>query len=254
MYTKMIAFCFSLLFITGCSNEESRDIELTISVASSLTEAMEEIVDEFESDHEDVTVTVNTGSSGKLAQQIQQGAPVDVFMSANEHWVERLRKEGHLRKDTIKDVTHNSLVLIAPSDSSADITSLEQLQLEENETFALGDPKSAPIGMYSKQSLQAANQWDKYLEQFVYSSDVKQVVAYVASHNASYGLVYVSDAMISDDVKVIAEIDEETHDPVVYPAAVTNQTTETNTSKEFIEFIEADKAQSILEKYGFSSK
>ncbi|WP_431802095.1 molybdate ABC transporter substrate-binding protein [Halobacillus andaensis] len=251
MYTNIKAFCFIvLLVLTGCQQSTEQEVELTISAASSTIDVMEEIIEKYESDH-NVTITLNSGSSGKLAQQIQHGAPVDLFISANEQWSNRLAAGENIRPDTQTSIVKNTLILIAPTEKQTSIDNLNQLTTKEDQTIALGEPDSAPAGKYAKQALMNAGIWGEVLDQLVYGNDVRQVLAYVESGNADYGLVYASDAQITDKVKIIAEIDTNTHDPIIYPAAVTSQSNNTEAAEDFLRYLKTDIPQEIFKSYGF---
>ncbi|MCP3026883.1 molybdate ABC transporter substrate-binding protein [Halobacillus sp. A5] len=251
MYTKIIGVCFiALLVLTGCSQEDEKT-EITISAAASMKDALDEIIEEYENDH-DVSITLNSGSSGRLAQQIQQGAPVDLIISANEQWTRRLADGQHIQSETETTIADNSLVLIAHADKESLIDELEQLTTEEDTDIVMGDPESAPAGNYAKQSLQHIGIWDDISEQLIYSNDVRQALTYVESQNADYGLVYASDALISDQVQVIEEIDSTTHDPIVYPAAITGQSSNQDTAEDFLNYLKTERSQEIFKSYGFS--
>ncbi|MFC7063010.1 molybdate ABC transporter substrate-binding protein [Halobacillus seohaensis] len=255
MYTKKISFCFILLLIlSSCSNSSENQTELIISAASSLTDAMTEIIDNYEQKRPNTSITLNSASSGKLAQQIQQGAPVDLIISANNQWISRLETSEHIKHDSISQITQNSLVLISSKSQTTSVDSLESLTLEQRDSFALGDPDSVPVGTYAKQALEANGKWDELSDHFVYANDVKQVLAYVASNNAKYGLVYFTDAKISDKVEVLDDIDPNTHNPITYPAAVTSQSSHPKEAEAFLSYLMNDKAQETLKTYGFRKK
>lgn len=238
------------LSLAGCNEERP---ELQVAAAASLTDAMNDIKTIYEKEHE-VDLSFNFAGSGKLAQQIQQGAPVDVFLSANEDWMDQLENEQMIATDTRENVTGNELVLIARKDASFSSPSFADIKKEEVEHIAVGVPESVPAGAYTKQVLQDSEQWDNLEDLFIYAKDVRQVLTYVESGNADIGFVYVSDVAVFDQVDVLATADEGSVDPIVYPGAVTATSGEKSEGEAFLAFLQSKEAQDVLEKYGFVSQ
>ncbi|GIN22329.1 MAG TPA: molybdate ABC transporter substrate-binding protein [Bacillus bacterium] len=253
----------SLLF-AGCSNDTSsktnRDSEekveektpLTVSAAVSLTDALEEIKEMYEKEHP-VELTFNLGGSGTLAQQIQQGAPVDIFISANQEWMDTLEKDDLVDTSTREDVTGNKIVLITGADSKIGYKSIDEISAADVDQIAIGNPESVPAGQYSEEILHNLKKWDELEKEkkLVMAKDVRQVLTYVETGNADIGLVYESDAMTSDKIKILSTVDESLHDPIIYPGAVLAETKHEKEAEEFLKFLGTEEAQSILEKYGF---
>ncbi|GGF17135.1 molybdate ABC transporter substrate-binding protein [Halobacillus andaensis] len=251
MYTKIIVICFiPLLIFTGCQQSEGQEVELTISTAASLIDVMEEIAEDYEKEHS-VSITLNAGSSGKIAQQIQQGAPVDAIISADEQWTNRLAEGEHIHTDTQQAIVENTLVLIASEGNNKSIEHLAQLSIKDDASIVIGDPDSVPAGKYARQSLQQAGIWEDIEDHLVYANDARQVLTYVESNNADFGLVYTSDAMVSEQVKVINEVGANTHDTIVYPAAVTSQSTNPDEAEAFLDSLQSEETQEIFKSYGF---
>ncbi|MEI3604226.1 molybdate ABC transporter substrate-binding protein [Pseudogracilibacillus sp. SE30717A] len=259
---RSLLFVLILLIIAGCNNGEEgkgkivdstnkNQEELFVSAAASLTEAMDEITELYEANH-DVKLTFNFAGSGKLAQQIQQGAPVDVFISANENWMDSLEDEGLIDTDTRKDIIGNKLVLIVAKDSEMDIDSFNEIDKAELDQIAIGNPESVPAGEYTETILKNIHKWDELEEKFVYAQDVRQVLTYVETGNTDIGFVYESDALSSDQVKILAEADPSMHDPIIYPGAVTSDSTRKEEGYAFLEFLLSESGQKTLNKYGFS--
>ncbi|WP_240377491.1 molybdate ABC transporter substrate-binding protein [Bacillus piscicola] len=258
---RLIALLLGMtVFMTGCGNGEENgarqdqemddSASLTISAAASMTDALDEVQELYEETH-DTVLTFNFAGSGKLAQQIQQGAPVDVFISANQEWMDRLEEEELVAVDTRTDVTGNSIVLIAGKDSDLAYDSISDIKVGKLDQIAIGNPESVPAGKYAKQSLQAVDIWDSAEKAVVLAKDVRQVLTYVETGNAEIGFVYHSDALSSDKVQVLTKAEMETHDPIIYPAAVTTDSEQQEAAGEFIEFLQGEEAQAIFEKYGF---
>lgn len=242
---------------TNALNETEDDeeiVELTVSAAVSLTDALEEIQTTYEEEN-NVKLTFNLAGSGTLAQQIQQGAPVDVFISANQDWMDTLEEDDELMNDTRDYVTGNSIVMITQEDSDIDYESFEDLSADDDlDDIAIGNPESVPAGDYTEQTLKSINLWDELQDNLVLAKDVRGVLTYVESGNADLGFVYESDALTSDKVKILASSDPEWHDPIIYPGAVTAHTKHEEEATAFLEYMFSDDAQEVLKKYGFKQQ
>lgn len=245
--------CLSLL-LTGCSSstkKEDKTIELNISAAASLKEAMADLEAAYTSKNPEVSFVINYGSSGSLQQQIEQGAPCDLFISAGEKQMTALEEEGLLLDGTNKDLVKNSLVLITSNDS--EISSIDSLNSDAVSKIALGEPTSVPAGKYADETLTSLAIKDSLNNKLVFAKDVKEVLAWTASGNADAGFVYLSDALSSDGVKIVETISEEYHSPITYPVAIIKDSDDIDAAKAFEDFLFTDEAQEIFEKYGYKS-
>ncbi|WLV24262.1 molybdate ABC transporter substrate-binding protein [Aciduricibacillus chroicocephali] len=232
------------------SNKNNSKPELTISAAVSLTDALEEMKKDFEKVH-DVKVKFNLGSSGTLAQQIQQGAPADVFISANQDWMDKLELSGDIKKGTRSDVTGNRIVLITKKDGESKVKKIKDLTAKNAGQIAIGNPESVPAGAYTEDTLKHLKKWDKLKNHFIMAKDVRQVLTYTETGNADLGFVYASDAATSNKVKIIDTADKSWHEPIIYPGAVTTDSKYEIPAKEFLDYMKSSKGQEILKKYGF---
>lgn len=245
--------CLSLL-LTGCSSstkKEDKTIELNISAAASLKEAMADLEAAYTSKNPEVSFVINYGSSGSLQQQIEQGAPCDLFISAGEKQMTALEEEGLLLDGTNKDLVKNSLVLVTSNDS--EISSIDSLNSDAVSKIALGEPSSVPAGKYADETLTSLAIKDSLNNKLVFAKDVKEVLAWTASGNADAGFVYLSDALSSDGVKIVETISEEYHSPITYPVAIIKDSDDIDAAKAFEDFLFTDEAQEIFEKYGYKS-
>ena len=245
--------CLSLL-LTGCSSstkKEDKTIELNISAAASLKEAIADLEAAYTSKNPEVSFVINYGSSGSLQQQIEQGAPCDLFISAGEKQMTVLEEEGLLLDGTNKDLVKNSLVLITSNDS--EISSIDSLNSDAVSKIALGEPASVPAGKYADETLTSLAIKDSLNNKLVFAKDVKEVLAWTASGNADAGFVYLSDALSSDGVKIVETISEEYHSPITYPVAIIKDSDDIDAAKAFEDFLFTDEAQEIFEKYGYKS-
>ena len=232
------------------SGDSSEKVELNISAAASLQEAMVELEKEFKNINPDVKLTVNLGSSGSLMQQIQEGAPCDLFISAGAKQMDALVKDGTVEKDAVKTLLTNDLVLVAAKGEKVD--SLDALKTDDVEKIAIGDPESVPAGKYAKEVLDNTKLYDNVKDKLVLAKDVKEVLSWVQKGNADVGFVYLSDATGVDDVDVVLTTDDDSHSEIAYPVAVLKDSKQAKVAQQFEDFLLSDKAQNILEKHGFN--
>ncbi len=231
-------------------NTPAVQVELTISAASSLTDVMKDIEKQYENEYPNVKLTLNLASSGSLQQQIEQGAPADVFFSAATSKMKALQDKKLIIDETNKNLLKNGIVLVVPKDSEK-IKGFDDLK--NAKVIAIGEPESVPAGQYGKDVLTSIKMWDSLKDKMVFAKNVRQVLAYVESGDAEAGIVYATDAKISDKVKVVAVAEEWTHTPVVYPVAVVKSSKQVDAAKAFLEYLSGEKAKAIFEKYGFST-
>ncbi|MGL6105221.1 molybdate ABC transporter substrate-binding protein [Romboutsia sp.] len=238
------------LLVVGCSKPQDK-LELNISAASSLKEAMVKLVEEYKNTNENINLVVNYGSSGSLQQQIEQGAPCDVFISAGKKQMDALKEGGLLLNDTYKNLVENELVLIAPKDSR--LTNIEDLKSDKVKHIAVGEPKSVPAGKYADEVLTNLKLKDSIKDKLVFAKDVKEVLAWTTSGNAELGFVYYSDILNNDKIKVIEKIAKDSHSPIIYPVAITKDSKKSEEAKKFEDFLLSDKGQDILKEFGYKS-
>ena len=255
---RFIAIVMALfLVLAGCSNsndnqdnkkdaaDNGKKQEIQVAAAASLTDVTKKLASEFKKEHKNADIKFNYGGSGALRKQIESGAPVDVFMSANTKDVDAL-KDKNKAHDTYK-YAKNSLVLIGDKDSN--YTSVKDLK--GNDKLALGEVKTVPAGKYAKQYLDNNNLFKEVESKIVYAKDVKQVLNYVEKGNAQEGFVYKTDLYQqkkkANKVKVIEEI--KLSKPITYKAGATS---DKKLAKEWINFLKSNKAKQILKEYQFS--
>ncbi len=262
-----IVICLAAVFISGCgnSNEGKQEAESSSSAAvsqkevyivaaASMTDAIKEIGADYEKEHPDVKLMYNFGSSGALQTQIEQGAPADVFISAAQKQMNALDEKGLIDKDTRKDLLENKVVLIVPKDSNLTLQNFSDVATDKVNKIALGEPKAVPVGQYSEEIFKNLNVLDQVKDKAVYASDVRQVLGWVETGEVDCGVVYATDAAISDKVKVLMEAPADTHKPVIYPVAMVNSSKNPDVAKDFITYLGTDSVKAILTKYGFSVK
>lgn len=226
-------------------------VALTISAAVSMSDAMNKIQKLYQTANPNVTLTMNYGSSGALEQQIEHGAPADIFVSAANKQMDQLEAKNLVLAGTRKVLVQNHLVLIIPKGSTA-VASFDDLTKSAVKFLAIGEPSSVPAGQYAQESLTKMGLWDKLQPKLVMGKDVRTVLTYVASKNADAGLVYSTDALTSKDVRVIATAPEDSHSPIVYPAAVISASKNQAAAKAFEAYLSGPLATAIFRGYGFA--
>jgi len=225
--------------------------QLTVSAAASLTDAFKEIGSKFEAARPGVTLRFNFAASGTLIQQIAQGAPVDVFASADEVTVARGIEQKLLDSGSRRDFARNTLVLVAPVRGGPQIKALGDLGTIGVRRIAIGKPATTPAGRYAKEALDTAGLWPLLEPKFVFADTVRQVLDYVARGEADAGFVYRTDAVAGAN-KVKIALTVEGHTPVRYPAAVISESRHKALASDFIAYLSAPSAQGVMAKYGFS--
>ena len=236
---------------TAASGEET---EILVAAAASLKNAYEDkLIPMFEEANPGVTVKGTYDSSGKLQTQIEEGLEADVFMSAAKKQMKALDEEGMIDSDSIVDLLENKIVLIVPTGNEAGLEAFEDI--EKADSIALGDPASVPAGQYSEEALTNLGIWDKIQDKVSFGTNVTEVLNQVAAASADAGIVYATDAAsMADKVEVVAEAPEGSlSEKVIYPVAVVKGTAHEEVAKEFVAFLQTDKAITVFEDYGFSS-
>ena len=235
----------------AASGEET---EILVAAAASLKNAYEDkLIPMFEEANPGVTVKGTYDSSGKLQTQIEEGLDADVFMSAATKQMKALDEEGMIASDTITDLLENKIVLIVPAGNEKKLEKFEDI--EKADSIALGDPASVPAGQYSEEALTNLGIWDKIQDKVSFGTNVTEVLNQVAAASADAGIVYATDAAsMADKVEVVAEAPEGSlSEKVIYPVAVVKGTAHEEVAKEFVAFLQTDKAITVFEDYGFSS-
>ena len=185
-----------------------------------------------------------------MQRQIEQGAPVDIFISASPKEMDSLQSQGLLVPDTRKDLVKNSVVLIVPV-GSAGVSNFQDLTKPAIKTIAVGEPQTVPAGKYAQEVLMHLGIYDQLKPKLVFAKDVRQVLTYVETGNADAGIVYATETMVSKKVTVAATASEDSHSPVVYPAAIVRSSKNLAGAKMFIEFLGGGEARAVFQKYGF---
>jgi len=240
-----------ILVFAALTLQAQAPADLTISAAASLKDVLDQIASAFKEEQPRIALHFNLGASGSLQQQIEQGAPVDVFLSASPSQMDALASEGLLLQGTRRDLLRNSIVLITPAGDKT-ITGFPDLARPQVRFIAIGEPQTVPAGAYAKEVLARLHLYEALQPKFVFARDVRQVLTYVATGNADAGIVYKTDAITTSQVRIVAVAPDDLHSPVIYPVAILRASHNTAAAKVFCAFLSSSKAQQIFQKYGFS--
>jgi molybdate transport system substrate-binding protein len=224
--------------------------ELTVFAAASLSDALKEIAPGYEAATGD-TLRFNFGSSGALARQIKEGAPADVFLSADELRVDQLDKAGLLLPGTRRTILANQLVVIVAAEDGAPVAALADLLKPEVRRIAIGEPATVPVGTYTRELLEKLGLWTQLRGKFVPLDNVRAVLAAVESGNADAGFVYRTDALISKKMRVAVLVPLAEGPKITSPMAVLRSTKAPEAAKAFAMFLAGPEAQKVFAKFGF---
>ncbi|HKV04710.1 MAG TPA: molybdate ABC transporter substrate-binding protein [Candidatus Acidoferrales bacterium] len=230
---------------------QSAKVDLTVSAAISLKDALDEAKRLYIADRPKVSVAINYGASGTLQLQIEQGAPVDVFLSAAPKQMDALDKKGLLLEGTRRDFLRNGVVLIVPKNAALNVSSFQDLTQPNVSRVALGEPTTVPAGQYAMEVLTSLGIYKAVSSKAILAKDVRQVLTYVETGNVDAGFVYSTDALSSAKVRVVAQAPGNSHAPVIYPAAVVKATKNASAARAFLDFLSGPRGRAIFQKYGF---
>jgi molybdate transport system substrate-binding protein len=244
---KKILFALAVTLLMALP---ARAADLTVSAAASLTDAFNEIKAEFAKANPGINLTMNYAASGTLLSQMEKGAPVDVFASADQKTMDQAAEKKLIDAATRANFVRNDLVLAVPADNPAKVKDLTSLAAAAAKRIAIGNPDSVPVGRYTKAALTKLGQWDALSPKFVMAESVRQVLDYLSRGEVDAGFVYATDAKQGGaKVKIVTEVPVET--PVIYPIAVTAAATDKKAAATFVSFVTGPKGQAILAKFGF---
>lgn len=251
--------CTAVLLVivaTACGKSSDQkaeeQVQLTISAAVSLTSALQEIQTAYQKEHPNIKLQVNYGASGALQQQIEQGAPADLFLSAAVKNMKALVDKQLIDAGKETNLLKNELVVIIPADSKIPVQKPEDLSQADIQHVAVGESQTVPAGSYAKEALTRMKLWESLQSKVVQGKDVKQVLTYVESGNAEAGFVYRTDAVGSNKVKIAFPVDAGTYSPVLYPVGIVKATKHPKEAADFYTYLQDKKSLEIFQKYGFT--
>ncbi len=238
---------------SGSPSSVKPEIDLTIAAAASLTDVTKEISAQYKKTAPNVTLTFTYGSSGALQTQIEQGAPVDIFMSAAKKQMDALDQKKLIDTSTRVNLLENKIVLITPKNSTLAIKNFEDLAKDNVKKIAVGDPKSVPAGQYANQVFTSLKIADKVKPKLNFGTDVRQVLTWVESGNSDCGIVYSTDAKTTAKVTIVCEAPAGSSDKVVYPVAVIKNSKQAAAAQDFIKFMESSEIATLFTNFGFTT-
>ncbi len=237
---------------SSSASSAKAEVNLTIAAAASLTDVTKDIAAQYKKVAPNVTLTFTYGSSGALQTQIEQGAPVDIFMSAAKKQMDALDQKKLIDTSTRKNLLENKVVLITPKNSTLGMKSFNDLATAKVKKIAVGDPKSVPAGQYANQVFTSLKISDKVKSKLNLGTDVRQVLTWVESGNVDCGVVYSTDAKTSTKVVVVCEAPAGSCDKVVYPVAVLKKSKQSAAAEDFIKFMQGPEVATLFQNYGFT--
>lgn len=225
---------------------------ITVFAAASLTNVMQDLGDAFTKDSS-VTVRFSFAASSSLARQIENGAPADMFFSADLQWMDYLQSKQLIQVNSRHDLLSNQLVLIAPASSTINLKIEPHFKLAaalREGHLATGDPDSVPVGLYAREALTHLGVWDEVSPRIVRADSVRSALAFVDRGEASLGIIYATDALIDKDVRVVDVFPKDSHKPIIYPIALTN--TSNPSAVKFLAFLRSPVGDVAFKHYGFT--
>jgi molybdate transport system substrate-binding protein len=243
---------FTILFGSTFSPAVAQDKSLTVFAAASMKNALDD-VDAAYTAKTGVKISASYAASSALAKQIEQGAPADIFVSADTDWMDYAIGKKNINVPTRVDLLGNSIVLIAPKDSKIDNVTIGQgfdlAKLAGDGKIATGDVKAVPVGKYAQAALEKLGAWQAAAPKFAMAESVRAALALVARGEAVLGIVYSTDAKVEPGVKIVGSFPADSHPPIVYPVAATTNAKPDATS--YLAFLKSSAAKTIFEKHGF---
>lgn len=239
-----------LILSSGCTTETPKDevVELTVAAASDLTLAFTEVGKIFE-EETNSKITFSFGSTGQLTDQIENGAPFDVFAAANITFVDYLREKDLIIPDTQTTYAFGRIGITTLKDSSLSIETLEDFLNPEIKKIAIANPDHAPYGLAAKQTLEKTGLWDQIESKLVYGKNISDTLTFIETGNVEAGIIALS--LYNESEMDFHLIDSNLHEPLEQSIAVVNRTNQEKLAREFIDFIKGPIGKPIMESYGF---
>src|SRR5580700_6077564 len=252
---RLVKLLFALAIVGGLSSPAAfaEEKALTIFAAASMKNALDDI-DAAYTAKTGVKVVASYAASSALAKQIEQGAPADIFASADTDWMDYAAARKNINEATRVNLLGNSIVLIAPKDSKIDDVAIgpgfDLAKLAGDGKIATGDVKAVPVGKYAKAALEKLGAWQAAEPKFAMAESVRAALTLVARGEAVLGIVYSTDAKVEPGVKIVGSFPADSHPPIIYPVAAT--ATAKPEAADYLAFLRSSAAKTILEKYGFT--
>jgi molybdate transport system substrate-binding protein len=253
MFARLFASFTLLAPLAGAPQPATAQDTLTVFAAASMRNALDDVDAAFTKAN-GIRVVASYAASSALAKQIAQGAPADIFVSANIKWMDFLAGKKLINPDTRVNLLGNALVLIAPKDSKLDHVPIAKgfdiAKLAGDGRIAVADVRAVPAGLYAKAALQSLGAWETAEPKLAQAENVRATLAYVARGETPIGIVYSTDAKVEPKVKIVGAFPADSHPPIVYPVAVTAASHNAMAAR-YVSFLKTSQAKAIFEKYGF---
>ncbi|MCQ9120431.1 molybdate ABC transporter substrate-binding protein [Rodentibacter pneumotropicus] len=253
---KKLTQISTALFVIGFSVSLTSSAKVTVFAAASMTDVLQNVAADYARQNPKNDVVFSFASSSTLAKQIEEGAPADIFISANNKWMKYLSEKNLTVKEMEKVLARNELVLIAPVKSavdSVDISKGEWVNALKDSYLSVGDPAHVPAGQYAEEALIKLNLWDKVKDRLARAKDVRAALVLVERAETPYGIVYSTDAKVSQKVKTVGVFPAESYQPIAYPMVILKERDNAD-SRDFLKYLASDAAKKVFESYGFSVK
>lgn len=235
------------------AQKDKTSIELNVSAALGLKEALLDIKKDYEQSNPAVKIVFNLAAAGVLEAQIEQGAPADIFISAANKQINDLAKKNLIDEATRKNIVSNKLVLIVPKESTLNIKSFQDLASSNVIHYGLGETDTVPAGQYGKEVLEHLGVWEQVKNKAVLAKDVRTILSYVETGNADAGIVFSTVAVTSDKIKIAAAAPNNSHEPIIFPGVVLANCKHPEAAKDFLNYLGTPSAMAIFKKYGFQT-
>ena len=250
MKKLIMATCvLSTLLFAGWS--KPKKTELTVLAAASLTDVCAQLKTEYEKQNPDVKLLFSFGGSGALQAQIEAGAPCDLFISAATKQMNALVQKNLMEEGSVSNLLQNKVVLILPKNSSLKLTSFNELAKPEVKMIAIGEPGSVPVGQYTKAVCENLGIWENVSKKANYANDVRTVLSWIEEAACDCGIVYATDAAVSQKIRVVAEAPEGSCPAVIYPVGIVKASRQKAAAKKFKDFLFSKRVSEIYSKAGF---
>ncbi|WP_097027539.1 molybdate ABC transporter substrate-binding protein [Clostridium peptidivorans] len=250
-----VLFISCFFMFVGCNDSSTKENEksLVISAASSLTDPLNEIKTNFEKEN-NIKININYAGSGTLRKQIEEGAPVDIYFSADKDNYEKLLKSNTIDKSLEGYTIKNEIVLIINKNfkNHGDIKSIEDLRKIKLDKLSIGTPETVPAGKYGLEALNYYNIFDNLKDDIVYGKTVKDVLNYVLTGNVDGGIVFKTDALGKEDKISIINIPSQSHSEIVYKCGILTNSKSKENAQKFLHYLNEESSKKIFEKYGFN--
>lgn len=252
----ILTLSVSFTLLTGCSQASDTEqgkqpSEIMISAASSMSAVLTEVKAQIQAAHPDVRITYNFGGSGALQQQIEHGAPVDLFISAATEPMEKLAAKGLVRADEHTEWLSNQLVVIVPAGKGQKASSIEQLL--ELDRIAIGRPESVPAGRYAKEALRRSGLWNVLEDKLIYAKDVRQVLVLTETGNVDAGFVYKTDVLSSVKAETFLTIDNALSGEIHYSLGIISASKEQEAARLVYHYLQSPPAAELFAAHGFTT-